>query len=337
MNRRSVLIHRFIQALCILGLIGSIGFYLSKWSTLPAEPGIHFDASGNFDVHASKIYGFYPHLITLISLIGNIIASEIIIRDKLKLGLRVTETGRKIIICSLVYGLDIIHLLITVYFMMWSYSVSQQSSFPVARGSLLLIFFNMVPLVALFQIIVYNIFKIRTKKKYTKKEKLIRMVRFIITGDPDNSEEGKHHVLFRVISWLTVAMILFIVAFTLERLPSNDLADNYHGLAYFKNADAYLPKWLVFLPYIITVPFMVLFEIAGIRSEKKKSLHAMVLADRLKLIFAVWGSWWEMVLDTEEKISKESVIIFLVLCTVSVVRYFLSKRLDSKNTSSPAE
>ena len=322
-GRRCFIAHRILQAAAFAGLAVSIIFYLSQWSSLPDEPGIHFDSKG-FDVYASKIYGFYPHLIILAVLAVNAVVSWLIISGRVRLGMKVTERGSELIIGAAVIALDLTALTVTVFFMFWSWCVAVQTPLQVFLGDFVFTGIGSVIVIAVgFQIITAGRYRLPSENEEPDgDDKNGRVLRFLLTGSTRKKEPGKYHVLFRTASWLILGMMLFIVAFTVERLPHNDIADNYHGLAYFANFDEYLPKWLVFLPFIVAVPFAVLFEVIGIVAKKKNALPLMVLADRLKLIFAVFGSYCAMVLDTEGALSVAFFAIFGVLCVLALAVYF---------------
>ena len=330
MNRKAAVPHRILQALCLAGFVWQFVFYLAHWSSLPDEPGIHFASDGSFDVYASKIYGFYPHLITLIVIIADLVLTWVVGKEKLKLGLKVSEKGKQLIIGSMVIVLDLVALCIELCFCLWVYAVSTQEPAVMDKApGYVLIAAGCIALAGVaFQCTVNAVCREKPAEaeNISSGEKRMRRLRFLLTGNAERSEPAKHHNLIRIVSWIAVGIITFITAFGLERLPKDDLADKYHGLAYFANFGDYYAKWLVFLPLIIMVPFMALFEFIGIRSKKKDRQQLMILADRLKLIFAVFGSWWELQLISELPIGTVSVSIFAALCIGSFVLHFMEKR-----------
>ena len=334
MNRINLAIHRLLQAVGILSFIGSIAFFLMKWGSLPENAGIHFDGKGYFDVYAERIYGFYPHIFMLISLAVNIVITQLAIKGRIKLGLKVTEKGSTLIMTSMIFALDFCALAVICYFVMWSWCVSTQTQgVLVGMASVPLSISMTVCLAAgIFQCIVYNICKENKAdiKKLSAKEKRMRAIRFILTGNADKADGSKHHQLFRIISWIIIAMMLLIISFVAERLPSEDLTDYYHGLAYFANVDAYLPKWIVFMFFIGMVPFMAIFEVIGIQSKKAGDNPKTVLADRLKVIFAVFCAWFEIKICGEEKLTFTEGAVFFGLCIINVIRYFIEKMLDGQ-------
>jgi len=330
MSKTAKIIHRILQVLLLGGLVCEFVFFLMHWGSLPEQPGIHFDHDGNFDVYASKIYGFYPHLISLIVIAADIVLTWIVAKEKLKLGLKVNEKGKRLIISSIVITLDIAAIAVVLCFCFWVYAVSKQSPKIMDNGPMIIFecTVHIVLAAVIFQCIVNRMCREKTESvtDLTPGEKRKRNLRFLLTGSAEKPEPGKHHGLIRVASWLIVGMMLAIMSFVIERLPHDDIADNYHGLAYFANFGDYYAKWLVFLPFIVMVPFMALFEFIGIRSMKKGRLHLTVLADRLKMIFAVFGGWWEIILGSEQPISIVSVCIFALLCIMTYISYFIKNR-----------
>ena len=332
MDSKAKMTHRILTGVCWCCLVWEFVFYLAHWSSLPEEPGIHFAPDGTFDVYASKIYGFYPHLISLAVLAVQFAATFVIGREKLKLGLKVNEKGRRLILGSLVVTLDLVALAVLLCFCCWTFAVSTQDqnimgSVPgyILKAGLIAAFAG-----AVFQCSVNAVCKDKDKagaeEDLSPAGKRKRRLRFLLTGSAEGTDPAMFHRLSRICSWISVAILTGICLFVLERLPSGDVADEYHGLAWFENAGEYLAKWLVFLPYIVTVPFMVLFEAVGIFTKKSGDRPLMLLADRLKLIFAVFAGWWEIVLCSEKAIGAVSVSIFGVLCAFSVISYFIGRK-----------
>ncbi|MBR1862775.1 MAG: hypothetical protein IJ806_01635 [Ruminococcus sp.] len=125
MSKHVMIINRIMAALCFSALGVSLVFFIIKWGSLPAEPGIHFDLkTGEFDVYAAKVLGFYPHVIGAL-LLGAIVLVQRAAAKK-SLGLRVNEEGDKIIRTELCLTLDLIMVYITLFCLNWSFAVSLQ-------------------------------------------------------------------------------------------------------------------------------------------------------------------------------------------------------------------
>ena len=94
MNSRVKMVCRGIIGAGVLMLLASLVYYLTRWNDLPDDPGIHFDGNGNFDVYASKFYGFYPHVVG--GLISAVLAAAVHLAGKVNAGLKITEKGDRL-------------------------------------------------------------------------------------------------------------------------------------------------------------------------------------------------------------------------------------------------
>ncbi|MBR4555652.1 MAG: hypothetical protein IKO27_08700 [Ruminococcus sp.] len=335
MSRKAVWIHRIMLAVLWLSFVWEFVFYFAHWSTLPEEFGIHFGPDHKFDVNASRIYGFYPHLISFAVLAVNFVITRIIIKGKLKLGLRIKEKGRRLITESIVITLDLAALFIIGYFCLWVYSVSTQDTAAMEKfsGKVVSAALNFALAGAVFQIIVNAVYREKSgeEEDLSPQEKRKRRVRFLLTGRSGNGDGAMFHRLSRIVSWIIVGMLTVIGLFILERLPSNDIADLHHGKAWFENPGGYYDKWMVFLPFIVFAPVMLVFEVISVRAGKKGRGALVVLCDRLKLIFAVFGGWFELKLLSEQGIKLIEFIIFAAVCVIAVVRYFFDRKLSARS------
>lgn len=117
-------IHRIMFLVSMLILAGSLAFYLIKWNSFPDEIGIHFAPDGQFDVIASKWYGFYPHVIGSLMIAGAAAAGSL--AGRIKIGLRISSEGEKLFKEELRLTLDSISMVVSLFFASWSRSVSLQ-------------------------------------------------------------------------------------------------------------------------------------------------------------------------------------------------------------------
>ena len=334
MDKKAMLTDAVLKAVGFGAIIWQFVYYIIHMGSLPEEPGIHFAANGEFDVYASKIYGFYPHIITLIALAVDIVVTVVIAKGKLKLGLKVSENGSRLITSSIVVTLDLITLSVVGCFCCWVYAVSRQDQGIMGKypGIILSIGIFAVLAGVIFQCAVSAVCREKTEdeKDFSPEEKRKRRIRFLLTGSSGNADKELSHRLSRIAGWLTVAVLTGIILFSLERLPSDDIADLHHGQAFFANFGDYYPKWLVFLPYIIAVPIMALCEIISVGANKKGRAALVTLCDRIKLLLAVFSSWWEMILVNEQPIGFVSVILFAVLCITDFIRYHFEKTAEQQ-------
>ena len=332
MSRKAKIIHRIIAAAGWLCLVWQFAFYLAHWSSLPEEPGIHFGRaqhSAVFDVYASKIYGFYPHLITLVTLAVNLIVTRIIGREKLKLGLKVREKGKRLITESIVITLDITALSTAGFFCCWTAAVSVQDA-DVMRYSDLPMYWGITLVFAavIFQLIAHAVYKERPAEdeSLSPEEKRKRRLRFLLTGSSSEPDSGMRHRLSLAVSWIIISGLTAIGLFVLERLPSGDIADEHHGQAWFANVEAYCDKWLVFLPFIIAVPIMLLSEPFSVRAGRRGNKALVKLFDRIRLILALCAGWCEIMLFSEKAIHPAVFCISGALLAGAVISYIINIR-----------
>ncbi len=335
MYKKAGALHWILLIAGWVGLVWQLIFFLVHWGSLPEEPGIHFDR-GDFDVYASKVYGFYPHLISLIVLAANTLLTFVVGREKLKLGLKVSEKGKRLIISSMVIDLDIVALLIVLIFCCWTYAVSvQDPGVMMMSGDLFSVALTFATLGAMFQCVVARIYRDKgsDQQDLSPKEKRKQRLRFLLTGSSDKMDSGKFRRLSRAVSWIIVVMLTPIFLFCLERLPKDDLADLHHGQAWFEDLGGYYDKWMLFLPFIIAVPIMLLCEVGSVKAVKKGCAPLAKLFDSIKLLLAVFSGWCELMLFSEQGIHPAVYIICVAFCLAATVRYFVERRRTNENTS----
>ena len=304
MNKTVILLHRTLMILCILILGGSLVYYLTKWGSLPDEPGIHFDSDGKFDVYASKIYGFYPHLIGGIALVIAAVAGHLI--AKKNTGLNVSEKGENIIKAEILLTVDIITVFVDLMFLYWSLCVSRQHFM---NTNISLTFLGAAFAAGLIGIITEIITAARHKPK-----------------SDTQKDTGAFHRSCRIAAWLLTGLSVILLAFVWERLPADDITDQYHGLAYFANFDAYMNKCLLLVPYAVCVIILAVLEVISVRAIKKDSKALVRFTDRLKLINGLFFFWWDLMLMSEAKIGAVSVCIYIGLTVLFAVLYIFHKK-----------
>ncbi len=110
-------------------------WFLAVLGKLPDTMGVHFAPDGNFDVYASKMYGFYPFAVGFGTMIIFLLFEKI--SAKIKTGVKVTEKGEHILRALLrIYSRFIIWI-ISLLFTRWAYSVITQT--PINRMFLIII------------------------------------------------------------------------------------------------------------------------------------------------------------------------------------------------------
>ena len=304
MNKAVQWIHRIWFWADVLLILASLVYYLIRWGSLPEEVGMHFSADGNFDVVASKFYGFYPHIISGL-IIGGIAVADHLILTK-QTGMRIDEAGERLFKTELLLTLDVFLTQWCVFFAQWSWAVSMQvpmdrkgfGVFDIVNTSLLLI-----------GVFCMNLTCIRHR---TEKKRMDTNVR---------------HRLCRLVAWLLAAGNIGILAEVWERLPGDEALygnPDYMGLAYFANVGAYLDKRWILAPEIVLIVLLLILEIIGVRAGKAQKSALVALTDKLKVICGLMFFWWEIMICSEEKIGVISVCFFLGACAVAFVLYVLA-------------
>jgi len=302
MNKKISVIHYILFFISVFLLSASLVLYLSKWNGYPEEIGIHFDSDGQYDVIASKFYGFYPNVVGSIVIAGLAFSCHLI--HKKKTGLAVSEKGEMLFKSELCLTLDCLSVLLSIFFSFWSRAISFQIPLDANfMGNLEFVILIITAIGIVSEIITYQKYKIREQTA-------------------ENS--GVSHRLCRLIPWmLTIAGIL-ILLISWERLPHGDEFENnpeYFGLAYFANFDIFLDKSLLLIPHIINIILLVILEIFSVRAVRTEKTALISLTDRLKLISGIFFFWWNLLLIQELPIGIISSILFVCLCILFFIIY----------------
>ncbi len=310
MNRKITLIHRILTLISILILSASLVFYLTKWTSFPDEIGVHFGPDGQYDVVASKFYGFYPHVVGGILITGIALANFFI--QKKSTGLKITETGEQHFKTELCLTLDCLSVLLSLFFANWSRTVSLQI---VLDLNFMVTLENIMFAVSAAGIIAELITCQRHKIK---------------TETPQNSK--LMHRLCRLIAWLLTFSAALLLAFIWERLPLDEAFyanPEYYGLTYFANVDAYLDKKLLLIPQICIILLLIILEIISFKAVKANKTALVALTDKLKLLNGLFFFWWNLLLASEIKIGNISICLFISFYILFFVIYFKKKKSDS--------
>ena len=126
MDKKIIIIHKICFTASIFILSASLLYYLFKWNSFPEEIGVHFGPDGEYDVIASKVYGFYPHVVGGIFIAGLAFANTLV--HKKTVGLRISEKGEKLFKTELSLTLDSLSFLVSIFFANWSRTVSLQTA-----------------------------------------------------------------------------------------------------------------------------------------------------------------------------------------------------------------
>lgn len=291
-------------------LSASLVFYLTKWNSYPPEIGIHFDSDGQYDVIASKVYGFYPHVIGGICIAGTAFSNFLI--QKKSTGLKITEKGEQHFKTELCLTLDCLSVLLSLFFANWSRTVSLQ-----------------IPLNIEFMV---NLeLCIMAVSGIGIVSEVITCLKYKIQDKSDKNPQLMHR-LCRLIAWLMTTAGAVLLAVIWERLPiDEELYNNpeYYGLAYFANLDTYLDKHLLLIPHSMIVLLLVIFEILSVKAEKAENYALSAFADKMKVVCSIFFFWWNMLIEWEIKISISSVCLFAGFCILFFVTYLKKRKSDA--------
>ncbi len=300
-------------------LAASLVFYLIKWHELPSEIGIHFGPDGNFDVTASKVYGFYPHFIVGIITCGLAFADHVILTKHS--GLQINETGEMQFKSGLLLTLDFFALMWSISFSLWSYAVSLQQ--PLNTG-LIGCILSILSVPMLLGIIMLMIIVHKHKRK-----------------NADPAPAGRMRRLCRLTAWLLTGSGICMLIACWGRYPSDPekfLDPAYRGSAYFANVNTYLDKHILLIPHATVIILLILIELFSAKAIKADRRPLLLLMDKLKLFCGMFFFWWNLMLESEKRIGIISVGLYVSICTALFVTYALqrSKREDDTKSGSPA-
>ena len=308
MSKKTRVIHRALFLLSIVILAASLVFFLVKWNGLPEEIGIHFASDGQFDVEASKFWGFYPHIAGGILIAIFAVAGYLI--NKIKIGLDISSDGEMMFKTVFRLTLDVLSVLVSFFFANWSLSVSLQVPLNVDVAQILAVFMFCVSAAGIVLGIITYL------KHREKKEKA--------------ESTGRFHSVCRLIAWMLTASGLVTLAVGWDRFPLDEqyyFDPDYYGLAYFANFDSFLDKRLLLIPHILIVILLSVLEVISVRAVRGNKNALVSLTDKLKLIGGVFFFWWNMLLISELGIGVVSPCLFVFLTAASFIMYFKKNKL----------
>lgn len=124
MNKAYKIIHRMVTISSWGMLLMSLVYLFIRWNNLPEPLGVHFSATGEFDLYDDKVNAFYPYIVGF----GVLIFCEFItwVAGKVKSGLKVNEQGELYLRMAAVLWIDLVKGGITLFFIHWSLWVIHQ-------------------------------------------------------------------------------------------------------------------------------------------------------------------------------------------------------------------
>ena len=300
-------VHLFLLLASIAILLASLIFFLTKWRSLPAEIGMHFGPDGNFDVIASKWYGFYPHIVDGLALGGIAFSGWLIGRRPM--GMKITEKGEMLCKTELTAVLDVLAVLISLYFGNWSRSVAVQTPLNERfMGGLV---------TAMFAAGFGGFTALLVTGRICRTEK----------GVPANAEVT--HRMSRLAAWMLTAVMLLIAIVIYERHPANETFYNdpdYYGTAFYANFGVYKTRALLWIPTVLHILILTLIESLNVRAGKAQNAAFSRLTDDLRLTYGFFGFWWLLLLHLEAPIGWVSPLIFAAVCSLHVIRFLKAKK-----------
>ena len=118
--------HRITLILTAVMYGGSLIWFLISYGGLEDEIGIHFDPK-DFDVFASKRFGFYPFVAgSVLTILLQLCRS---LSDKLKESPKLNKTGNEKFRNLVKIYADIFTLMIAVFFTSWNWAVINQNAY----------------------------------------------------------------------------------------------------------------------------------------------------------------------------------------------------------------
>lgn len=309
MNGKVKMVCRGIISAGVLMLLASLVYYLTRWNDLPDNPGIHFDGNGNFDVYASKFYGFYPHVIG--GLIAAILAAAVHLEGKVNVGLKITEKGDRLFRAEVGVTMSLISLIVSAFFTNWSLSVSRQT--PLNRSVLSIICYGIM--IVLLSGLTAQVI---TCKKYSVKEK------------KENDPLLKRR-LSSIIMWLMTAASIFVLLVTWSRHPSVTDEQFYYehfGYAWFEQPGIFVHRNYLLIPHALMIIYSAVMEVLTVRIVKKNGKPLLDMISDLKTISAFMIFALLINIDSDIIPGLEFFLICAAFICVILVKFAIARRKE---------
>ena len=123
---RKITVHLVMTAAAWLIFAVCLIRFLAAYGSLEDEIGIHFAGDGSFDVIDKKVFGFYPFIVSVITLV--ICAVLNLLVNKVKVSKKVTERGAELMRFGVRSYIDLFRLGMVFFFSgVWSDCVIRQN------------------------------------------------------------------------------------------------------------------------------------------------------------------------------------------------------------------
>ena len=226
----------------------------------------------------------------------------------MKIGFGISSEGEMIFKTEFRLTLDVLSVLVSLFFANWSLSVSLQVPLNVVLVLILAAFMFCASAAGIISGIV-------TYKKHRRKK--------------ENSEKpGRFHSVCRLIAWMLTVSGIVVLLIGWDRLPGDEkyyYDPEYYGFAYFANFNAFLDRRLLLIPHIMIVALLAVLEVMSVKARRSNKNALVALTDKLKLISGVFFFWWNMLLISELGIGIVSLCLFVLFYTASFIMYFKKK------------
>lgn len=309
MNSRVKMVCRGIIGAGVLMLLASLVYYLIRWNDLPDDPGIHFDGDGNFDVYASKFYGFYPHVVG--GLISAVLAAAVHLAGKVNVGLKITEKGDRFFRAEAGVTMSLISLIVSAFFTNWSLSVSRQT--PLNRSVL-----NIIGYGIMLVLLIGLTAQVITGKKYSVKEK------------KENDPLLKRR-LSSIIMWLMTAASIFVLLVTWSRQPASNDEQFYYehfGYAWFEQLGIFVHRNYLLIPHALMIIYSAVMEVLTVRIVKKNDKSLLEMISDLKTISAFMFFALLINFDSDVIPGLKFFLICAAFICVILVKFAIARRKE---------
>ena len=302
MSRRFTLIHRIIMACIFIILAAALVHFIFVWRELPEEIGMHFGPDGNFDEYESKIYGFYPYVISAVLI--PLLMTAVHFVKKMNLGLSLDEKGDRLFRYVVIAALDLASVGICVYALIWSYAVEHQQAMDrtLMRGDLSTI------LTGCFVVCPVTLAVINKKYSTSKKGK-----------DP-----AARHKIGRTLCWSFFGISVPFLLVCWERIPYEKPTTDPFESIYYADFGIKAPKYMVLLPLLIMLIICITNSLLTKKSGREKSEQFIKLIDDISVLLVIM-MFTRLICDTGESL-WEIYLFYALLVTSAVVIYFIRKK-----------
>ncbi len=161
---RKITVHLVMSAAAWLIFTVCFIRFIAAYGSLEDEIGIHFAGDGSFDVIDKKVFGFYPFLVSVITLVICAVLNMLV--NKVKVSKKVTERGAELMRFGVRSYIDLSRLgMVFFYSGVWSDCVIRQNPLDTRiPNAILLTMFGLFAVLTIFLIAVKLKFRIKADK-----------------------------------------------------------------------------------------------------------------------------------------------------------------------------